>query len=455
MLNSLSTQQRLALTLTLLTSGQAAAVAGLSFGWQPTWALGISVGSTVLAAATLLASTGARRRFVSAFSAHAKRMSEGDLTSDITVAGGSDTAQALASLQTLQVSLRSTLGSMRSGADNLSLAAQEIAQGNNDLSSRTEQTASNLQRAASSMTQLTGTVNQTADSARTANQLASSASEVAARGGQVVAQVVTTMEEINHRSKKIADIIGTIDGIAFQTNILALNAAVEAARAGEQGRGFAVVASEVRSLAQRSAEAAREIKTLIGASVEKVESGSRLVQDAGNTMSEIVASVQRVSDIIGEISAAAAEQSSGIQQINTAVTQLDQMTQQNAALVEESAAAAESLKDQSRQLSTTVNAFRLGGSTLTPPKPGAAAAKASNVAPASIAQSAIQHARNAAATKKPVVKATAAKPTAAITAPVAATAAAAAATATHKTINTNASATTSASNTSNDEWESF
>jgi methyl-accepting chemotaxis protein len=212
------------------------------------------------------------------------------------------------------------------------------------------------------MAALTTTVNQTAQSARTANQLASSASGVAQRGGEVVSQVVATMNEISVSSKKIADIIGTIDGIAFQTNILALNAAVEAARAGEQGRGFAVVASEVRSLAQRSAEAAREIKSLIGSSVEKVESGSRLVADAGSTMTEIVTSVQRVTDIIGEISAAAGEQSVGIQQVNEAVAQLDQATQQNAALVEESAAAAESLKEQSRQLVALVSTFQFGAS---------------------------------------------------------------------------------------------
>ena len=255
--------------------------------------------------------------------------------------------------------IEGAVGQVRHGADSVSVAAQQIAGGNADLSARTEQTASNLQQAANSMAQLTSTVNQTAESARTANQLASSASEVAARGGQVVAQVVSTMDEINTSSKKIADIIGTIDGIAFQTNILALNAAVEAARAGEQGRGFAVVASEVRSLAQRSAEAAREIKTLIGASVERVESGSRLVQDAGNTMGEIVASVQRVTDIIGEISAAAGEQSSGIGNVNGAVSQLDTMTQQNAALVEQSAAAAESLREQATRLSSVISTFKL------------------------------------------------------------------------------------------------
>jgi methyl-accepting chemotaxis protein len=207
-------------------------------------------------------------------------------------------------------------------------------------------------------------VKQTADSAHTANQLASSASTVARRGGEVVTQVVSTMDEINASSKKIADIISVIDGIAFQTNILALNAAVEAARAGEQGRGFAVVAGEVRSLAQRSAEAAKEIKALIGTSVDKVEIGSKLVQDAGTTMNEIVASVQRVSDIIGEITAAASEQSSGIGQVNIAVTQLDQMTQQNAALVEESAAAAESLKEQASKLAGVLRTFRLHGGNL-------------------------------------------------------------------------------------------
>ncbi|MDE2276091.1 MAG: hypothetical protein KGK09_07320, partial [Burkholderiales bacterium] len=234
-----------------------------------------------------------------------------------------------------------------------------IASGNQDLSGRTEQTASNLQQAASSLEQLTGTVRQTADSARTANQLAASATTVAQRGGEVVSQVVSTMDEISASSRRIGDIIGTIDGIAFQTNILALNAAVEAARAGEQGRGFAVVASEVRSLAQRSAEAAREIKGLIGASVEKVESGSRLVADAGSTMGEIVASVQRVSDIIGEISAATGEQSTGIAQVNVAIAQLDQATQQNAALVEESAAAAESLRAQAATLTHVTERFQL------------------------------------------------------------------------------------------------
>ncbi|MEO5795587.1 MAG: methyl-accepting chemotaxis protein, partial [Rhodoferax sp.] len=251
------------------------------------------------------------------------------------------------------------LSQVRAAVESIGTASAEIASGNQDLSVRTEQTASNLQRTASSMEELTSTVQQSADAARQANQLAASAAAVAARGGAVVGEVVSTMTDINHRSKKIADIIGVIDGIAFQTNILALNAAVEAARAGEQGRGFAVVASEVRSLAQRSAEAAKEIKTLIDASVDKVESGSRLVQNAGTTMDEIVSSVKRVSDTIGEITAAAAEQSDGIGDVNNTVGQLDQMTQQNAALVEQSAAAAESLRDQAERLAQAVAVFKL------------------------------------------------------------------------------------------------
>ncbi len=265
----------------------------------------------------------------------------------------------LAALGDMIASLRRTVSQVRQSTDSISTASSEIALGSQDLSGRTEQTASNLQMTASSMEQLTATVKQTADAAGTANQLASSASSAAAKGGEVVAQVVATMDDINASSKKIADIIGVIDGIAFQTNILALNAAVEAARAGEQGRGFAVVAGEVRTLAQRSAQAAKEIKALIGASVDKVESGARLVQDAGATMTSIVTSVQRVTDIIGEISSAAAEQSSGIGQVNTAVYDLDKMTQQNAALVEQSTAAAHSLREQAQTLAEVVKVFRL------------------------------------------------------------------------------------------------
>ncbi len=265
----------------------------------------------------------------------------------------------LHSLKRLATVLQSTLGDIRNATQSISVASSQIALGNRDLSVRTEQTASNLQYIASSMERLTMTVKQSADAARLANQLAASAAAVAARGGEVVGQVVSTMVDINHSAKKIADIIGVIDGIAFQTNILALNAAVEAARAGEQGRGFAVVASEVRSLAGRSAEAAKEIKKLINASVDKVESGSRLVQQAGSTMDEIVGSVRKVSDIIGEITAASTDQSEGIAQVSLAIAQLDQMTQQNAALVEQSAAAAESLKGQTHNLAQAVAVFKV------------------------------------------------------------------------------------------------
>ena len=256
------------------------------------------------------------------------------------------------------LNLRSLVDDVSEQAGGVQTASSEIAQGNGDLSARTEQTASNLQETAASMEQMNSTVKNNADTARQAAQLASSASESAATGGAVVGQVVGTMEEITTASKRIADIIGVIDGIAFQTNILALNAAVEAARAGEQGRGFAVVAGEVRSLAQRSAEAAKEIKGLIGASVEKVESGARQVDEAGRAMGEIVEQVKRVNDLIGEISNATMEQSSGIGQVNIAVSQLDQMTQQNAALVEQSAAAAESLKGQASRLVESVGVFK-------------------------------------------------------------------------------------------------
>jgi methyl-accepting chemotaxis protein len=293
----------------------------------------------------------------------ASRIAQGDLSMQIDTSRGDEFGDLMKSLAGMNESLGRMVQQVRQSTDSIATASAEIASGNNDLAQRTEQTSSNLQSTASSMDQLTGTVQQSADSARQAGSLAAEASAVAERGGAVVKQVVFTMEEINVSSRKISDIIGVIDGIAFQTNILALNAAVEAARAGEQGRGFAVVASEVRSLAQRSAEAAKEIKTLIGTSVEKVASGTKLVSDAGVTMSDIVQSVRKVADVIGEITAASSEQSSGISHVNQAIGNLDQMTQQNAALVEESAAAAESLRDQADQLARAVGVFKISGAS--------------------------------------------------------------------------------------------
>ncbi len=265
----------------------------------------------------------------------------------------------LRSLSSMTEALRSIVTKVRTSSDHINTASQEIASGNSDLSQRTERQAANLQMTASSVEELTATVTQSADTARQASQLAASASEVARRGGSVVSDVVNTMGEITASSKKISEIIGVIDGIAFQTNILALNAAVEAARAGDQGRGFAVVAGEVRALAQRSASAAKEIKELINASVAKIRSGSDLVQTAGETMTEIVESVQRVTDLIGDISAATTEQSSGISEVNTAISQLDQMTQQNAALVEQSSSASMSLREEAAKLSESVSVFRI------------------------------------------------------------------------------------------------
>ena len=288
----------------------------------------------------------------------AMAIADGDLTRRVQAEGEDEAGELLRALAHMQASLGGLVGEVRQASENIHTASNEVASGNADLSGRTEQAAGSLQQTAGSMQQLTQSVQQSAESARHASELAGSASQVAERGGAVVAQVVSTMDEINAASRRIADIIGTIDGIAFQTNILALNAAVEAARAGEQGRGFAVVASEVRSLAQRSAQAAREIKTLIGASVDKVDAGTRLVKDAGSTMGDIVASVQRVADIIREITSATQQQSQGIGQVNGAVNSLDQMTQQNAALVEESAAAAESLKDQAGRLNAVVARFQ-------------------------------------------------------------------------------------------------
>jgi len=289
----------------------------------------------------------------------AQKVAAGDLTSVVEVKSKDETGMLLQALKEMNESLVKIVGEVRSGSEAIGSGTKQIATGNADLSQRTEEQASSLEETASSMEELTSTVKQNAENAKQANQLALGASTVAVKGGQVVGEVVTTMSSINESSKKIVDIIGVIDGIAFQTNILALNAAVEAARAGEQGRGFAVVASEVRNLAQRSAAAAKEIKALIGDSVDKVGAGTKLVDEAGKTMEEIVTSVKRVTDIMSEITAASQEQSAGIEQINQAITQMDEVTQQNAALVEEAAAAAESLEEQAQNLDTAVAVFKL------------------------------------------------------------------------------------------------
>jgi methyl-accepting chemotaxis protein len=289
----------------------------------------------------------------------AKRVAKGDLTAHVESNAKDETGELINALRDMNESLARIVAEVRKGTDQIASASQQIAGGNMDLSSRTEQQASSLEETASSMEELTSTVQQNAESARQANQLASSASEIAQKGGSVVFEVVGTMGAINESAKKIVDIISVIDGIAFQTNILALNAAVEAARAGEQGRGFAVVASEVRNLAQRSANAAKEIKLLIGDSVEKVETGSRLVDQAGATMEEVVVSVKRVTDIIAEIAEASEEQRNGIQQVNRAITQMDTVTQQNAALVEEAAAASNAMQEQAANLSQMVSVFQL------------------------------------------------------------------------------------------------
>ncbi|WP_051391673.1 methyl-accepting chemotaxis protein [Rhodoferax saidenbachensis] len=294
-------------------------------------------------------------------SAAVARVAEGDLSQRLAVTP-SDTISVLANVARMQEGLAKVVSTVRSGSEEVATASAQIASGNNDLSQRTEEQASALEETAASMEELSSTVKQNADNARQANQLAQSASSVAVKGGQVVSEVVETMKGINDSSRKISDIISVIDGIAFQTNILALNAAVEAARAGEQGRGFAVVASEVRSLAGRSAEAAKEIKGLINASVERVEQGTALVDQAGVTMIEVVGSIRRVTDIMGEISAASTEQSQGVAQIGEAIQQMDQVTQQNAALVEEMAAAATSLKGQAQDLVQAVSVFQLGAS---------------------------------------------------------------------------------------------
>jgi len=295
----------------------------------------------------------------------AQAIARGDLTDHgVDARGRDETARLLQSLEDMRQSLGGLVGQVRSSADSLALASAEIATGNQDLSLRTEQTSIHLQRTASSMDQLTSAVQQSAQASQQANELSASAAAVAARGGEMVAQVVSTMQEINTSSRRIGDIIGVIDSIAFQTNILALNAAVEAARAGEQGRGFAVVAAEVRSLAGRSAHAAKEIKGLIGASEAHVQAGARMVNGAGQTMAEIVESVQHVSNVIGGITTAVAEQSRGIEEINSSVAQLDQMTQQNAALVEQSAAAAASMREQTERMAQVVGTFKLAYAAL-------------------------------------------------------------------------------------------
>jgi methyl-accepting chemotaxis protein len=340
----------------------------------------------------------------------AAKIAAGDLSEQGSVTRGDEFGDLLRSQYAMSDSLGRMVHQVRQSTDSIAIASAEIATGNHDLSARTEQTSSNLQQTAAAMEQFTSTIAQSASSARQASTLAAGATGVAERGGAVVTQVVSTMEDINHSSKKINDIIGVIDGIAFQTNILALNAAVEAARAGEQGRGFAVVASEVRNLAQRSAEAAKEIKTLISASVEKVETGSRLVADAGSTMTDIVRSVQSVTDMIGEITAASSEQSAGISQVNQAVGNLDQMTQQNAALVEQSAAAAQSLREQAEHLAQVVSVFKVNGAAyggVAPPMRAAhtpaarPAAAATKTAAPRITQAASKPAAKAAAPAKP------------------------------------------------------
>jgi len=328
------------------------------------WGLGIA--ALALAAAVAWWITRSITRPVAKALHVANTVAAGDLTSRIEVETRDELGQLLQALKTMNESLARTVGVVRTGTDTIAVAAAQVAAGSQDLSSRTEQQAGALEETASSMEELTSTVRQNADNARQANVLAEAASNVAARGGQVIGQVVGTMGEINASANQINDIIGVIDGIAFQTNILALNAAVEAARAGEQGRGFAVVAGEVRNLAQRSANAAKEIKALIGASTDKVASGSKLVAEAGATMQEIVDSVRRVTDIMAEISSASMEQTSGIEQINQAVVQMDETTQQNAALVEEAAAASSQMQEQAALLARAVAVFQIGAAQAAP-----------------------------------------------------------------------------------------
>ncbi|MRW91498.1 HAMP domain-containing protein [Duganella sp. FT80W] len=353
------------------------------------WIMGIVVACVALGAIQAVWISGLIARPLENAVHIAQTVAAGNLTSQIVVSTTDETGQLLQALKEMNDNLQKIVGQVRQGTDVISTAASEIATGNLDLSARTEQQASSLEETASSMEELTSTVKQNADNARRANELAHSASGIAVQGGDVVSQVVQTMGSINASSSKIVDIIGVIDGIAFQTNILALNAAVEAARAGEQGRGFAVVASEVRNLAQRSASAAKEIKSLITDSVAQVEAGSKLVHQAGKTMEEVVASVRKVSDIVAEITTAGKEQEVGIEQINQAVAEMDTVTQQNAALVEQAAAASASMQEQAEQLARVVSVFKLEASERAAPSRVAVAPAPARL-PAKAAQPPVQ-----------------------------------------------------------------